>query len=230
MNENNGIPLYYQLKEIIKEKIDNGIWGPDDRIPNEIDLAKQYDLSRSTVRQAILTLVREGALYRKQGRGTFVAKPKLDVNNFYFTQDLGTQHKLIRNKEIECLPSINELLEIQSDQKVYELFRIRLINEEPAALEKSYITSDLVPNFKNNNFEGRLYDLLSEKYGIDIVKADNYIEPIILEEYEASKLEVQPMTPALKLTRLGKDITNQPVVLTESIIPGDRCRVYLKSR
>ncbi|WP_158735636.1 GntR family transcriptional regulator [Alteribacillus sp. YIM 98480] len=232
MNENNGIPLYYQLKEIIKEKINNGVWGVDDRIPNEIDLAKQYNLSRSTVRQAILTLVREGALYRKQGRGTFVAKPKLDADfiNFYFPQDLGTQHKLIRNKEMECLPSINELLEIQSDQKVYELFRIRLFNEEPAALEKSYITSDLVPNFENNNFEGRLYDLLSDEYGIDIVKAENYIEPIILEEYEASKLEVQPMTPALKLTRLGKDMTNQPVVFTESIIRGDRCRIYLKSR
>lgn len=235
MDEKNGIPLYYKIKEQIKEKINEGVWRTDDQIPNEIDLAKQYNVSRSTVRQAILTLVREGLLYRKQGRGTFVAKPKLEADfiNFYFPRELGTKHLLMKKKEIEPSESIRRALEIKPEQKVYELSRIRLIklfNEEPAALETSYIASNLVPNFTNYTFEGRLYDLLHDEYGIDIIKAENYIDPIILDEYKAGLLGVKPVTPALKITRIGKKADNQPVVLTISIIRGDRCRMFLQSK
>ena len=71
------IPLYRQLKDILKEDIESGIWKPGDRIPSENELREQYDVSRNTVIKALEELVQEGLLRREQGRGTFVSSPKI---------------------------------------------------------------------------------------------------------------------------------------------------------
>lgn len=76
LDENILVPLYYQLKQIIKEKILTGEWKTNQRIPSETELCSQYEISRGTVRQALMELVREGILYRKQGKGTFVRNPE----------------------------------------------------------------------------------------------------------------------------------------------------------
>jgi len=66
------LPIYRQLKEIIKEKIEDGKFRPGNRIPTEYELCEQFEISRAPVRQALLELVNEGVLYRQQGSGTFV--------------------------------------------------------------------------------------------------------------------------------------------------------------
>ncbi|MBI3962513.1 MAG: GntR family transcriptional regulator, partial [Deinococcus sp.] len=71
------IPLYYQLKELLRERIEAGEWEPGNQIPTEEELCERYKVSRITVREAIQGLVSEGLLYRQQGRGTFVAKAKI---------------------------------------------------------------------------------------------------------------------------------------------------------
>ncbi|MCD6317868.1 GntR family transcriptional regulator [Candidatus Aerophobetes bacterium] len=76
LNENILVPLYYQLKQIIKEKILSGEWKVNERIPSESELCDEYRISRETVRHAIMELVREGMLHRKQGKGTFVKNPE----------------------------------------------------------------------------------------------------------------------------------------------------------
>src|SRR5215212_3738435 len=71
------LPRYYQLKEILREKIQGGQWAPGALIPSERELCAQYGLSRMTARQAIIDLVRDGLLYRVQGKGTFVAHQRM---------------------------------------------------------------------------------------------------------------------------------------------------------
>ena len=67
------IPIYYQLKEYIKKKIESGEFKPGDRIPTEQELCEMFDISRTPVRQALTELAYEGILYRRPGRGTFVS-------------------------------------------------------------------------------------------------------------------------------------------------------------
>ncbi|RKX48976.1 MAG: hypothetical protein DRP38_03755, partial [Thermotogae bacterium] len=71
------VPLYHQLKEIIRRNILLGVWKPGDRIPSERELSKEYEVSLMVVRQALSLLVNEGFLVRKQGKGTFVVKSKI---------------------------------------------------------------------------------------------------------------------------------------------------------
>src|SRR5260370_34090421 len=71
------LPRYYQLKEIMREKINSGEWKPGALIPSDGELGEQYGISRMTARQAITELVNEGLFYREQGKGTFVSRHKI---------------------------------------------------------------------------------------------------------------------------------------------------------
>ena len=63
-----------QLKAILRESLINGDLSPGDRVPSEPELITRYHVSRGTIREAVVSLVHEGLLYRIQGKGTFVAK------------------------------------------------------------------------------------------------------------------------------------------------------------
>jgi GntR family transcriptional regulator len=69
-------PLHAQLRQAVLDAIEGGRWRPGDRLPSETDLCRRFDISRTTVRQALSMLELEGALRREQGRGTFVAEPR----------------------------------------------------------------------------------------------------------------------------------------------------------
>src|SRR3712207_9202739 len=73
------VPLYYQLQEVLKERIESGTWAPGDALPSEPELARRYGVSRVVVRQALAILEDDRQIVRIQGRGTFVAEPKLDT-------------------------------------------------------------------------------------------------------------------------------------------------------
>ncbi len=66
------VPIYRQLKEIIKRRIAHGEFKPGERISTEYELCREFSISRTSVRQALLELTQEGYLYRHQGSGTFV--------------------------------------------------------------------------------------------------------------------------------------------------------------
>ncbi|MBO0794913.1 MAG: GntR family transcriptional regulator, partial [Ktedonobacteraceae bacterium] len=77
LERSNPLPLYYQLKEVLKQQIRAGHLAPGVAIPSEPELVAQYHVSRATVRQALTELVHEGLLYRQHGRGTFVCEPRV---------------------------------------------------------------------------------------------------------------------------------------------------------
>lgn len=226
--EEKGIPLYYQIREIIREKIEDGIWSAGDQIPNEMDLVKEYEVSRATIRQAVLDLVREGLLIRKKGKGTFVSQPKLAGNftiNFYYPEEFGTKHIPKSCKIIEAPVWLSKQLNLASGSKVYEIIRIRLFNEEPAAVETLYLPVDRFLNLLTVNLEERIFDLLAQHFGITIRKFTTYVEPILLNSYEASCLQVEQNQPALKITKIGQDQYNAPFVVTISVFRGDRYKL-----
>jgi len=229
--EETGIPLYYQLKVLFKEKIENGEWSYDEQIPNELKLAEEYGVSRATIRQAILDLVRQGHLYRKQGKGTFVQKPKIedDFIKFYFPSKLGNKHKLVRIDKLYCTHEIGLGLGLTSKDEVFRLIRVRYFNNEPSVLETSYIPKMIAPSLYQENLELRLYELLFEKYGITIVTAKTYVEPVLLNDNQAELLEVNKSNPALKLTRIAFSSHEKPVVYSQSIVRGDRCRLLIQT-
>ncbi|MBM7644148.1 GntR family transcriptional regulator [Scopulibacillus daqui] len=229
------IPLYHQLKEILRENIESSQWRPGELIPSENQLQKEYKISRNTVKKALDDLVAEGLLHRIQGKGTFVAKPKLDqsLSSFYSfskvmeAKGLEPKDIIISINTTEADPNISEHLNLPEGASVITLERLRCAREEPIILETSYIPQNIIPELDKEKIQKySLYEYMQKEYGVIVTNAKEMFEPVLIREYESQYLQVKPGYPALLLDRIGYDTDRRPVEFCRSIVRGDRCRFY----
>lgn len=229
------IPLYHQLKEIMKEKIEAGEWVPGDKIPSENELRTQFDVSRNTAQKAIEDLVQDGRLRRIQGKGTFVSKPKFEqsLSGFYSfsrvmkNKGMNPQDEILSINEKLAKPSVAKKLQIDEDDPVIELRRLRCANDEPIILETSHMPKAMVPVLSAEQLEDTsLYDYLQEAFDVIVTSAKESFEPVLVRDYESDYLQVARGSPALLLDRIAYSPKEQPVEFCRSIVRGDRCRFY----
>src|SRR5260370_30998021 len=136
------LPIYVQLENLVRDRIDNGEWAPGMMLPSERQLCDTYGIARMTVRQAISNLVIEGLLTRTQGRGTFVARPRLRQSLSRltsFSEDmrdrglLGTT-RLLAREEMPASPEIAAVLAVAGGDPVLQVQRLRSASGRPMAL------------------------------------------------------------------------------------------------
>ena len=211
LNKNNHIPLYIQLKEILERKIEDGIWETGEKIPSESELQDNYNVSRTTVRLAVKELINEEKLKSQQGKGTYVFKPKMDQNLPHlssFTEDIIKQGlkpgaEVIEFKESFPDKNVAEMLNIDKDNKVIILKRIRTVNGESVGIHISYLNSNIVDVsvLKDSDLSGSLYDILENKFNLNITKAEETIEAIASNREQSELLSIKEGSPLLYLQR-----------------------------
>ncbi len=231
LDKNYPLPLYFQLKELLREKIASGEWKPGDMVPSERELSEQYHISRMTARQALRELAIEGILRREPGRGTFVAEPKIEhglTRLTGFTEDMKARGlkpgaKVIRLALIEPPALARQALQISPDKKIVLLERLRLAGGEPIALETSHLYFNGVENLLTEDFENNsLYQLLSEKYHITPARAVQQIGADLCSHREQELLQIPEGAPVLRNKRVTYDVWGRPFEYTESAYRGDR--------
>lgn len=230
------VPLYQQIKEFIVEKIENKEWKPGDKIYSENQMFDWFNVSRNTVKKAIEDLEQEGVLYRLQGKGTFVNKPKIEqsLSGFYSFSEV-LKEKGLKPKDVVLDVSVEKAnhkvaqsLQIDKDEEVVVLQRLRYAHEEPIILESSYLRKDNIreasklEEVKNTP----LYELLRSEYNIHVNSAKEAFEPVLINELEGNYLDVNIGSPALLLERIAYDEKRIPVEFCKSIVRGDRCKFY----
>ncbi|WP_313799132.1 GntR family transcriptional regulator [Cytobacillus sp.] len=230
------IPLYHQLMERLKGAIQKGHWTHGDKIPSENQLMDQFNVSRNTAKKAIEELVQEGILYRIQGKGTFVAKPKLQQSlmGFYsfskVLKEKGMNPKdiILKIEETKPTAKIREALRLEKNDNVIEMKRLRCANNEPYILESSFIPKSVVSTIDQlkNVGEISLYDLFAQQFNIVVTKAKEAFEPVLIRPEESEYLQTDVGRPALLLERTAYDMNGMPVEFCISIVRGDRCRFY----
>ena len=148
LERSNPLPLYYQLKEVLKQQIRQGHLAPHTSIPSEPELVAQYHVSRATVRQALTELVHEGLLYRQHGRGTFVCEPRVQQHSISelnsFTGELRRRGKrpggmLIVSELVRGSQTVREQLRLTDEEQVVRLERVRTADGAPVAYEIDYL-------------------------------------------------------------------------------------------
>jgi GntR family transcriptional regulator len=236
--EEGNVPLYQQLKNILKGQMLSGVLKPGDQIPSESELCRIYGVSRITVRQAVRSLVDEGFLYRKQGKGTFVASPKLRrrlPKLYSFSEDmmelgLRPSSKLLEQTVIEVDEELAELLRLPSaNRQVNKLVRVRMANDEPILIERTLVPVYLCPNLWKEDLErGSLYAILREKYGLLLDHAYETYEVGKVRKDEARSLGCRVGSPAFIIERFTYLRNEVPVELTRSVARGDRLRFTVK--
>jgi GntR family transcriptional regulator len=230
------IPLYHQLMERLKDSIEKGNWTPGDKIPSENQLMEQFGVSRNTAKKAIEELVQAGILYRIQGKGTFVAKPKLQQSlmGFYSfskvlkEKGLNPKDIILKIEEVKPTAKTREALQLGEDEHVIEMKRLRCANNDPYILESSFIPKGVVsdPEQLKNVGEISLYDLFLQQFNIVVTRAKEAFEPVLIRADESEYLQTEEGSPALLLERTAYDSEGLPVEFCISIVRGDRCRFY----
>ncbi|OYD07857.1 GntR family transcriptional regulator [Paludifilum halophilum] len=226
------LPLYYQLKEILQEMIDNEELKPGDAAPPERELCEIHDISRMTARKAVMALVNEGVLYREQGKGTFVAapKPKHQLTQLRgFTEEMKEQGLAVETKILtfdETEPTVTirkRLMMPPADNRVIETRRLRIVDDLPFALETVWLNEAKCPGLNREAIEGRsLYAVLKEQYNCRPSYARQTIEPIQLNDYESGLLGLPKGSLGLLFSRTTYLDNGEVVEFTKCIYRSDK--------
>ena len=236
LSADNNIPLYFQLESLIKRCISSGLIKAGDMLPSEAELCKAFSISRTTVRQAIGELEEEGLVLRHQGKGTFVAEPKLhrrSENIYSFTSEatamgLSPSSTLISFEVISPTQDVTRMLELQSGEvPVYRFTRIRKVDGVPLMLETSYYPKYIYPGLTPELLQTHsFYSLLYERGIVPVTAVDTY-EAIRLDHSEADFLETKPGSAGFSHQRITRSENGEVFELTQSIMRGDRTKLEI---
>jgi GntR family transcriptional regulator len=231
INKSIPTPLYYQLFQILKQQIDSGDLKPGDIIPTENEFVDKYDISRATVRQAILQLVNDGYLRREKSKGTFVTTPP---SKFRFNEGLrgfsaemkhygiAYMSKVLEKEVIPANQKLAERLEIPEGELVFYLHRLRVVKSVPFLLDRHYVPYRLVPGIENHLKDNvSLYSILEHDYKLNLHHGWREFEPIRpASKKEIELLEILPTTQLLYVESVLYDMQNVPVDYFEAKIHG----------
>ena len=230
------LPKYYQVKKQLLEF--TSAMAPGSPVPPERELARLYGTSRTTVRQALAELVIEGRLLRMQGKGTFVAKPKvaqaLELASYTEGMRQHGLHPLTKILEIGYVSAddqLAELLGIRPGGRVLRIHRLRLADGEPMSIDTSHLPARRFPGLRRQlERHSSLYETLRTGYGIQLAEAEETIETVLADPHDAQLLEVDPGLPLLLLSRHAYDVTGEPVEWAQSWYRGDRYKFVTRLR
>lgn len=226
------VPYYYQLEEWFREQLANGVLQPGQQVPSEAELCQAFRVSRTVVRQALDDLVNEGLLYRRKGKGTFVAKPKIreslvqKLTGFY--QDMVDRGftpvtRVLEQTVVPASKLLAERLSIPTGEQVIKIDRLRFINNEPLVFVTTYIPYAMCPGLLHEDLTNQsLYAVLEEKYGLEIVRGRRTLEAVAASEQDAALLEISPGAPIVLLKSVSYLRDGRPVEYYEAKHRGDR--------
>jgi GntR family transcriptional regulator len=233
------VPLYYQIQQHLLERIRSGALKPGEAIPSEQEISERLRISRMTARQALQSLCDLGMTYRRQGKGTFVSTIKLEKNSrevLSFSEEMQASGSRPRSKVLsfEITPADFEAaqaLRIPLSEKVFSLRRVRLAGASPMGVEWSRLPVQLCPGLLGHlDPSASLYQALCERYGINIVAADEIVEAGQASAQAAKLLRLKAGSPIFLFTRTAYAQTGLPIEYVKSTYRADRFKLVNKLR
>lgn len=235
LKRNDPLPLYVQLKQALREEILAQRLRPQRPFPSERVLCARFRVSRMTVRQALVDLTREGLIYRRVGKGTFVSAPKIDqqlktLTGFSQEMQLRGSRPSSRVLEAKILPAsepVAEALHLSPGAEVVLLSRLRFADGIPLAVETVHLPHHLCPNLLRHDFSVEsLYDVLEREYGYRLTRAEQTLEAALAGPHEIGLLGLVP--PAAILIMKRTTFTEQDILIeyASSICRGDRFKFH----
>ncbi|MCO5190594.1 MAG: GntR family transcriptional regulator [Anaerolineae bacterium] len=227
------LPLYYQLKQILLEKIESGLWSPGDLIPSEHELQETYGVSRTTVRQTLSDLVHEGVLVRHRGRGTFVAQSKLvhdpgtgvGFSEYLVQQGVNPQWQLRDRQWIDAPRHVSAILGSEQVYRLRWLFSADTtpIGHHVAYLPAAVVSEDDATQLQDDAWQERLRQTpLTPGYHVK-----RTLEAMPARSAEIELLGVRADVPVLSIELIVYDTSGTPIELLEACFDGSRFKYQI---
>lgn len=213
--------------DAIEEYIDTNGLKENDPLPAERSLTKELNLSRGTVREALTALEREGRIYKIHGKGSFVAADKYSVNivDMQFRvaikkrMENAFESKVVYFQTMLAGEMAAKKLQIQSEDEVYVLSRVRKIADWAILLENAYLPVKYVPGLERYDFEREsLYSVLKSEYGIEIIDQRMNLQLSRASVKEAQYLGISADDVVFVEKNIARDAENRPIEYSKSIL------------
>jgi len=238
-SESKAKPLYQIVIESILDQIKTGQLKAEEKLPSESALCKIYAVGRNTIRRAIQELVKANVLETIHGVGTFVAGPRVNKSAEYllgFTHEMENHGKQVSSQVIEAKiisadPFLARRLQVQLGAEVVFLYRVRLLDGEPTALERAYLPHALCFGILEYDFSvNSLYETLSTVYDKVPDHAEQVIEANLATPEVSRMLGLTPPAVVLVFHRETRLATGQVIEYVDSELRGDHFRFYTNLR
>jgi GntR family transcriptional regulator len=232
------VPLYYQLSEQLRERIESGVLVAGERIPSVQELSAQYAISPMTAQKAIAELVQRGLVEVRRGIGTFVAPTKVTFDLQIlssFSEDVLAHgmapHGQLLTQALELPPErVAARLELAPGERAVHIARLRFYDDTPAAIEESYLSATLCPGLEGEDVLSQsLYTLLESRYQLKLDHATQTMEAVRATAYEAHLLHIPVQTPVALLRGVAYLVDGRPVEHFKVAYRGDRFRFQLQT-
>lgn len=234
MDRESPVPYYAQLKDLLQEQIESGSWVPGDQLPTEAELCERFGVSRPVVRQALAELVHGGFIVREQGKGSFVAQPKISealvqrLTGFYedmADRGLRPTSDVLRQEVVPASAALARHLEVEPRSELIAIDRLRFVKGEPLVFVSTYIPRHYCPQLGSIDLRHRsLYDVLRQEAGLAIARGRRWIEAVAATARQAALLRVERGAPLIRLESISFLEDGRPVEYYDAIHRSDRAR------
>lgn len=240
LKESSSMPLYKQVKNIILSEIQTGQWKAGEQIRPEMELSQKYNVSRVTVRKALEELGNEGYLVKRQGKGTFVNRPKLQRKIDYVTSfsmackynHMVPESQVVKSEILD--PDSDrraaEFLELSEGDKILYIRRLRLADGVPVMLENNYYSWDKYKSLLEEDLTQSLYGILIYKYHVlPFGDTENTLEIVRANKDQAVLLNVPVGEPLFFLNGGISEPDKTPIHYGRQYIVGSRYKFTIKA-
>ncbi|MGD9954403.1 MAG: GntR family transcriptional regulator [Burkholderiales bacterium] len=223
-----GRPLYEEVRAHLTEGIAAGRWKAGEAIPSEALLAGHFGVAIGTLRKAVDSLVAQGALVRRQGKGTFVASHDGRRLMFHFFHIVGAdgsraypQVRTVSFARARADAAEALALAIAPDERVIRIRNVLSLDARPVIVDDITLPAALFPGLTERAFAARdntIYHLYQSRYGINVLRTDERLRATLAAGPVASLLAVAPGAPLLEIRRVALTFRDRPVELRVSLV------------
>jgi GntR family transcriptional regulator len=226
-------PLYHQLKDLIRESIEQGRLEPHDRVPSEHELVRAYGVSRVTARQALADLAREGLVFRVQGKGSFVARPAVvqrlsslkGLIEEMSAMGLESASRVLKAERTAASAEVARRLKIDEGDAIVEIRRVRTVNGEPVSLDVSFFPLPIGQRLVREDLVARdIFWLLENACGLRLGAAECQIGALGARPEIARALDIDEGAPLLFIERLTYADDGRPLDYEHLYVRTERFR------
>ena len=237
LDRQSALPLHAQFENILRNKLEGEELTVNSRIPSENELSKIYAISRMTVRSVLNRLVDEGLLYRVQGKGTFVAEPKIisgplvryGLREQLEQQGYETNTKMVSFEKTIAHAKIAKVLNIERGAEISVVKRLRYVKGEPLSFHTSYVPSQYFPNLETQDLEhNQMCNVIEKNYHFPILHRIETLEAITATSEEAWLLSIHPKSPLLLLENFVYTQRELPLEYSRIVFRGDKIKIKLE--
>ncbi len=223
-------PLYQRVASRIANRIYDGHWRPGEPIPNEFALAEEFAVSQGTIRKAMSVVEETGLVDRQQGRGTFVRKLSDERSYYHFFRLAHPQGARVTpepDEETVLTRKANESeqrsFKLSANDYVIVIERLRKVNGTRATSEHIVVPKNLFSDLNDlsDDIPQALYPFYHQRYGIFVLRTEDYISAIAADKQTAADLKVKTGSPTLQVNRTAFDMKDRAVEIRTSRFRAD---------